>query len=226
DLAFSPDGSRLYVGNQSSDSVAVVDTATDTVVNTILIEDEPLWVAVSPDGTRAYVANVSSVSVIDTATNVVIDTLPAPSARGVTVSPDGAYIYVTEISNLIRQFDAATHTLVATVPFSGDGNSRPHGLAFSPDGTTLYGVDSNPFIDQIRAFLVDGGTGALSVLDVVAAADTSLMAAPCGNGNAVLAGGRNIVPNAAGALGCTARDTTFTGGTLRINAVDPAFFRP
>ena len=43
----------------------------------------PLGIAIAPDGTRAYVANLLSndVSVIDTATNTVIDTVPVGTLR-------------------------------------------------------------------------------------------------------------------------------------------------
>jgi YVTN family beta-propeller protein len=64
-----------YVTNTSG-TVSVIDTATNTVVATILVGIFPSGGAITPDGTRAYVANiVNSISVIDTATNTVVDTI-------------------------------------------------------------------------------------------------------------------------------------------------------
>src|SRR5437667_37137 len=59
---------RAYVTNTSG-TVSVIDTATNTVVATILVGIFPSGVAITPDGTRAYVTinfpnNV--VAVIDT----------------------------------------------------------------------------------------------------------------------------------------------------------------
>src|SRR5712671_688732 len=69
---------NAYITNQSSSTVSVIDTATDTVIATIPVDLTPFGVAVSPDGSKVYVTNISSntVSVIDTATNTVSATIP------------------------------------------------------------------------------------------------------------------------------------------------------
>ena len=46
-----------YVTNQVDDIVSVIDTASNTVVATIPVGDNPNGVAFTPDGTRAYVTN-------------------------------------------------------------------------------------------------------------------------------------------------------------------------
>ena len=87
---------RVYVTNQNSDTVSVIDTATNTVVATIAVGDGPYAVAVDPAGTRAYVANLFSnnVSVIDTATNTVVATIPVGnSPYAVAVHPAGTRVY-------------------------------------------------------------------------------------------------------------------------------------
>jgi YVTN family beta-propeller protein len=60
-----------YITNEGSNSVSVIDTATNMEVKTILVGMEPTGVAVSPYGNFVYVTNSGSgsVSVIDTATN-------------------------------------------------------------------------------------------------------------------------------------------------------------
>src|SRR6266849_5613706 len=65
---------NAYITNQSSSTVSVIDTATDTVIATIPVGLTPFGVAVSPEGSKVYVANLASntVSVIDTATNTII----------------------------------------------------------------------------------------------------------------------------------------------------------
>jgi YVTN family beta-propeller protein/autotransporter-associated beta strand protein len=79
-LAVSPNGSRVYVANNSDSNVFVIDTATNAVIATITVGLFPIGVIVTPDGTRVYVTNTNNtVSVIDTATNTVVATLPAGS---------------------------------------------------------------------------------------------------------------------------------------------------
>jgi YVTN family beta-propeller protein len=87
-----------YVASFETNSVSVIDTATNLVVATVPVGDNPIAVAVNPDGTRAYVTNSgsSNVSVIETATNSVVDTVPVGSfPEGVAVTPDGKHAYVT-----------------------------------------------------------------------------------------------------------------------------------
>jgi len=91
---------RAYVTNFASNSVSVVDTATNTVVRTISdgIGIGPAGVAVNPAGTLAFVPNIASntVSVINTATSVVSSTVSVgKSPVGVAFSADGTRAYVS-----------------------------------------------------------------------------------------------------------------------------------
>ena len=79
-----------YVTNIASNTVSVIDTATNTVVATVPVGRLPQGVAITPDGTHAYVTNNFSgtVGVIDTATNTGVATVPVgrfPS--GVAITP-------------------------------------------------------------------------------------------------------------------------------------------
>jgi YVTN family beta-propeller protein len=75
--------SLAYVTNRNSNTVSVIDTATAIVKATVAVEGSPIRVAVAPDGRRAYVTITNprgpgmtwGVSVIDTTTNVVINTI-------------------------------------------------------------------------------------------------------------------------------------------------------
>jgi YVTN family beta-propeller protein len=66
-----------YIANNGSNTVSVIDTASNAVTATVAVGNEPFGVAVNPAGTRAYVTNISgnNVSVIDTATNAVTATV-------------------------------------------------------------------------------------------------------------------------------------------------------
>lgn len=70
---------KAYVANNGSPyGVSVIDTATNAVIKTITVGNNPRYIAITPDGTKAYVANENSnsVSVINIATNDVITTIP------------------------------------------------------------------------------------------------------------------------------------------------------
>jgi len=93
-----------YVTNESSNTVSVIDTLTDTVVKTIAVGETPTGVAASPDGSKVYVANADShtISVIDTKTNRVVATIVegiGPGPLGVAFTPDGQHAYVTNFGD-------------------------------------------------------------------------------------------------------------------------------
>ena len=87
--------------------------------------------AVSPDGARAYVVNTraGTVSVINTATNTVIATIPVGvEPVTVAVTPDSTRAYVTNSASAsVSVINTATNTVIATIPV---GN--PRGIDVAP----------------------------------------------------------------------------------------------
>ncbi len=74
-LAMSPNGSYLYVTEQSKNCVAIIKTSNNTLSGTVNVGSGPVQVAFTPNGDWAYVANANSnnVSVINTSTKAVVD---------------------------------------------------------------------------------------------------------------------------------------------------------
>ena len=68
-LALSPDGTRLYVANTTSNSISIIDTTTNTHVdNNLPVGIDPVAIAVRPDGNEVWIANhiSDSVNILDT----------------------------------------------------------------------------------------------------------------------------------------------------------------
>ena len=78
------------MANSGSDTVSVINTATNAVMDMITVGSFPVGVAaaVTPNGARVYVANNGSdtVSVINP-TNNAVSTIPTPPPPGMTHSP-------------------------------------------------------------------------------------------------------------------------------------------
>jgi YVTN family beta-propeller protein len=96
-VAISSDGRRAYVANSGSNTVSVTDTDTGAIVGSPLaVGESPSNVAVSPDGGSVYVLNYKTVSVIDTAKNITVLSIPlSDRATDMTVAPDGGRLFVT-----------------------------------------------------------------------------------------------------------------------------------
>jgi YVTN family beta-propeller protein len=101
----------------------------------------------------------NNVSVIDTATNTVVATIPVGMGPiGIAITPDGTRAYVTnDVSNTVSVIDTAANTVVETIPVG----VRPVAVAITPapqiptrkedckhDGFLKFGPPAGPFKNQ------------------------------------------------------------------------------
>jgi YVTN family beta-propeller protein len=134
DVKLSPDGTVMYVANQSRNGVSLLDPNTMTELGFIPTGGGAHGLYVSRDTTKLYVTNrkAGSVSVIDFATKQVVGTwvIPgggSPDMGGVTA--DGHEFWVTgRYNSLVYVFDTTTGQLTHKIAVG----SGPHGLAVFP----------------------------------------------------------------------------------------------
>jgi YVTN family beta-propeller protein len=112
-MVLSADQSTLYVTQDNSDSVAVINTASNTVFEEISTIAPPGTV---PSGTKYTGA----------------------AANSVALSPDGSTLYVTNGGAnsvaVIPIFGSAPHTVAGLIPTAW----YPHSVSLSADGSMLY----------------------------------------------------------------------------------------
>ena len=155
-IALHPNGTRAYVTNQITDSftggLAVIDTATNSVINEFILGSEPLPLVLSPGGQAAYVGLFRSpcytLFAVDSAAGAIEQhigcagctsaSLTSSFVLNVAVAPDGRRAYVETVVNefggTISVVDLATGATISTIAF----DEQPRGLAISPDGRTAY----------------------------------------------------------------------------------------
>ncbi len=145
-IAITPDGKRLYVAENLTHKVAVVDLATQQVITKIAVGEYPYDCEVSPDGKRIYVTNWGSrsIAVIDTANNQVAGNIQVGDhPNDIELTRDGKTLYVANAnSNTVSVVDTAQMKEIEAVstalhPKSPIG-STPNAVALSPDEKTLY----------------------------------------------------------------------------------------
>ena len=122
----------VYVSNERSNSVTVIDAASDKVVATIPVGNRPRGIGVSPDGRTIYVAlgHDNVIAVVDAASRAVKARFAAGTdPEAFAVSPDGARLYVSnEDANTASVIDTKTGKVLATIPVG----TEPEGVAVSP----------------------------------------------------------------------------------------------
>jgi YVTN family beta-propeller protein len=136
-IALNPAGTTAYTADQYSNSVTVIDVATDKVTTTIPLTDGGFNLLVSPDGGRVYATTASGrLHVIDAATNQVLMSLPVgPAANGLAFAEKTNTLYVsTRDGARVTAIDAKSNTAVRSYPVSG-GAQR---IAVTRDASTLY----------------------------------------------------------------------------------------
>ncbi len=138
-ITSAPDGSQLYISNESRHSLDVVDSRTLKVKRRIHLSGRPNNVAVSKDGSKVYVAIMEmpgSVDIIDTATMTNMKTLPVDGAiHNVYVTPDGRHAVAGSIhTRTINVIDTTTDELVWKLTMGA--GIRPMTFDTHPDGST------------------------------------------------------------------------------------------
>lgn len=140
-VAVAPDGGQLYITNEGSNSVSVIDTKTNTVTATVTVGHNPRGIVVAPDGRRVFVANFgsSSISLIDIASNAVTTTIPVDgSPENLALTPDGRYAYVANpFTSPVSVIDTTSNSVTATISIQADA------ITTAPEGHHAYAASAD-----------------------------------------------------------------------------------
>lgn len=146
-VKFHPDGTRAYITmNFPDNAIAVIDTATHTVIDTIgtgpngEIPGDPSGFAIHPNGLVGYLSNFTSddVWVVDLNTNEVTQIIKDPAAaqaQHITMHPSGKFVYVpNRFTDNVTVIDTASNAVIATIAV-GD---QPSVIGIDPEGIFAY----------------------------------------------------------------------------------------
>ena len=164
---------RIYVTNEVSGDLTVIDSGTSQVIATVPLGKRPRGIHASPDGETIYVAlsgspiagpdvdestlpppdkSADGIGVFDVATNKLVKVIKGGSdPENFDVSKDGTQLFISnEDDEAVSVVDAATGTLVK----SAKVGAQPEGVKVMPDGKLVWVTSEE--------------TGTIAVLDPVA----------------------------------------------------------
>ena len=156
--AISPDGTRVYILNNTDSTISTIDTTTNEVTGSAVDISagitSPVFAAlrINPDGSRLYAIDISNAKLVfmdtdDESVGSPIDLSDQPIEM--IFSPDGALLYIADAKqNEITVISTANNSVIHNVAFPGV-NPDPIGLALSSDGKTLYVTDTANDVVQI-----------------------------------------------------------------------------
>ena len=149
-LALSPDGLTAYIANSTSSFVAVFDTQSRTVINSLLIPEEPRDVVLGNQN-RLFVLTANRIYQIDATTGA--STGPSIPSAGATasiyggsleISPDGNTLYYGQHGGgTMYKFDISGTTPALLNQIQTGSNGRD--LTLSHDGNWICHPNGAPY---------------------------------------------------------------------------------
>jgi len=153
---------RIYVTNERSGDLSIIDSTTHEVVSTVPLGKRPRGIHASPDGKLIYVAlsgspiagpgvdestlppadkSADGIGVFDVAQGKLVKMLKSGSdPEEFAISQDGKLLYVSnEDTAGVSILDLETEQIVATLP-TGE---EPEGVEMSPNGKFVYSTSED-----------------------------------------------------------------------------------
>ena len=138
-VAAAPDGSRIYLSNESTDTLDIVDTKTLKVTKQIPLSGRPNNVAIHKDGRRLYVAIQGTGGGVD-----IIDTVAEEHVRFIRILRGVHNTFITPDSKYVvaGSTGGRTATVINTElerpvwALHFEGGVRPLTFDTNPDGST------------------------------------------------------------------------------------------
>ena len=157
-VAVNPSTKKVYVVNEFSNTVSVIDTNTDTVKSTINLGNFPYGIDINPLNNRIYITNRGSntVSVLDGSVDTKLDDITVgKSPVGIAVNPSANWIYVTNLDDgTVSVIDGITNDVIKTLSVG----KTPYGIAVNPLSNQIYVTD----IITNMVTVIDGETNEIS----------------------------------------------------------------
>jgi YVTN family beta-propeller protein len=146
----------IYVANFGTNSVSVINTLLNAVVNTGTVGTNPVAMAETPDALKLYVANQGSNSISDVnpvgLTSTLVSGFTGMTPLWLAARSDSQKVYaLTQGDGQLVTIDTLTDTVVSSSPVGVGANF----FFYDPNLNRLY--VTNPVTDMLYIFSVFGG---------------------------------------------------------------------
>jgi YVTN family beta-propeller protein len=137
----SPDGTRIYVSNEDTSSVGIIDIATGAI-KSLPVGAQPEGVKIAPDNKFVYITSeeTGQIFVLDPiAQKITTSFKVGHRPRSVAFTPDSKTAYINaENDGAVVVVDTRTHKVVKTLFLGTPGLIKPMAVILSSDSKRLY----------------------------------------------------------------------------------------
>ncbi len=156
-IDINPITNKLYVANQFSNTISVIDIDKSKVEKNIDVGNSPYDVDVNPFSNRIYASNRDSdtISVIDGFTNKELTDIPVgDSPLGIGINLGRGWVYVANLdSKTITVIDAINNHIIKTLKYA----SLPYDVVINPVTNKVYVSD----LGKDSVLVLDGSNNTL-----------------------------------------------------------------
>ena len=156
-IDINPITNKLYVANQFSNTISVIDTDKSKVEKNIDVGNSPYDVEVNPFSNRIYASNRDSdtISVIDGFTNKELSKITVEdSPLGIGINLGRGWVYVANLdSNTITVIDAIDNHIIKKLKYA----SLPYDIVINPLTNKVYVSD----LGKDSVLVLDGSNNTL-----------------------------------------------------------------
>lgn len=143
EMAFNSTGTRLYVTNQYSGSISVIDVASNTAVDAIPVGNRPFEVIVEPGDSILWTGKIDSLYGVRLATKKIIARFEIGDVgNGVAIAHDTLLYVSTHSTGTVVEINLRNRTRGRTFSVGG----VPQKLVVSPGGDELYIANESGYI--------------------------------------------------------------------------------
>jgi YVTN family beta-propeller protein len=145
-IAYNSDNGNLYVTNRGSDTLSVINSTTDELVDEISLNAiAPSGIVYNAANNYIYVTNMGSntVSVINGTTNTVVANIPVGlGPNGIAYNQNNGDVYVANsVNNTISIVDGLANTVINTIPLGN--NNNPNDISYDINYDRLFVTNTN-----------------------------------------------------------------------------------
>src|SRR5437867_4985377 len=194
-IVYDPSNNMIYTADSASDTVSVIDAASDKVITNIPVGIEPTAIVYDPVNSNIYVADTGSNNIVEVSTedNSIVATIDVGlQPSGIAFDQANRELYVSNSgSDTVSVIDTNSNTVVATI----DVGINPTSVAYDPINGEVYVANSGSTDESSNIVsVIDAATNEV-VKNITVGSDPTFVTVDTNNGEVFVSAQAGTIVN-------------------------------